>query len=324
MPTPRSKLISLQATPYYHCVSRCVRRAFLCGYDSITNKNFDHRRAWIEERILFLASVFCIDVCAYAVMSNHSHVVLRINDAKCNELSDMEIAIRWLKICKGTLLVQQFVEDESIANHLELTLQDTLKVYRQRLTDISWFMRMLNEPIARMANQEDECTGRFWEGRFHSQALLDEAALATCMAYVDLNPIRAGIDHTPEKSQFTSVKKRIHSMKQGKQPNNLLPFTGSLKNDGTDGLPFKVDEYINLIDLTGRCFRLGKTGFIDNDLPTILERLQIPAKNWMTLTSQFETSFQGIAGSSASLDLLIESGHRKRRSNLKSSKELFN
>ena len=113
MPKPRKMQVSLDATPYYHCTSRCVRRAFLCGFNTVTNKDYEHRRQWIEDRIHFLAEVFCVDVCAYAVMSNHLHLVLHINQQKACALSDLEACQRWHLLYKGTLLTQQFVQGKT-------------------------------------------------------------------------------------------------------------------------------------------------------------------------------------------------------------------
>ena len=79
MPQARYRLVDIQTTPYYHCISRCVRRAFLCGHDRFTGKNFDHRKQWILDRIKQLSSVLAIDVCAYAIMSNHFHLVLHVD-----------------------------------------------------------------------------------------------------------------------------------------------------------------------------------------------------------------------------------------------------
>jgi REP element-mobilizing transposase RayT len=79
MTQKRASLISLSDTPYYHCVSRCVRRSFLCGVDPYSGQSYEHRRAWVEERLLYLCSVFAIDICAYAVMSNHVHLVLHVD-----------------------------------------------------------------------------------------------------------------------------------------------------------------------------------------------------------------------------------------------------
>lgn len=91
MATARERHVSLEATPYYHCVSRCVRRAFLCGIDSATGLDCEHRRGWIEKKLLDLQNYFCIDVCAYAVMNNHYHVVLHVDEGLARAQTDKEI-----------------------------------------------------------------------------------------------------------------------------------------------------------------------------------------------------------------------------------------
>ncbi|MCE9788438.1 transposase, partial [Shewanella chilikensis] len=215
MPRPRYAQVSLEETPFYHCISRCVRRAFLCGVDDYSGKSYEHRRDWVESRLLELAAVFAIDLCAYAVMSNHLHLVLRVDLKTATEWTLEQVLQHWHLLYSGTLLSQRFLRGETLSDIEYLTLQQTTEVYRQRLMDISWFMRALNEPIARQANREDGCSGRFWEGRFKSQPLLDDAAVLACMAYVDLNPIRAGIAKTPEDSDYTSIQRRIRAAMQG-------------------------------------------------------------------------------------------------------------
>lgn len=224
MTLPRKTLISLNATPYYHCVSRCVRRAFLCGKDSHSGTNYEHRRQWIEDKILELGQIFAIDVCNYAIMHNHYHVILHINSSDAETWTTEEVINRWQLLYKGTVLTQRF-SDGVAMNKAEITVVETIITeWRSRLMNISWFMRILNEGIAREVNQEDNCTGRFWEGRFYSQALLDDKALAACMAYIDLNPIRAGIAQTPETSKHTSIRHRIKSACKTKQPNRICCF----------------------------------------------------------------------------------------------------
>ena len=218
MTSPRKQQISLADTPYYHCMTRCVRRAFLCGEDKHSGQSFEHRRGWIEDKLHFLTTVFAVEMCAYAVMSNHYHVVLFVDEDKANQWSMNEVLERWHRLHKGTLLTQQYLNGDTLAEPLLDIVNTTADIYRQRLIDVSWFMREINEKIARQANQEDECKGRFWEGRFKSQALLDENAVLACMAYVDLNPIRAKMDTTPETSQHTSIKQRIHCLIKGVQP----------------------------------------------------------------------------------------------------------
>ncbi|WP_191602412.1 transposase [Marinomonas algicola] len=301
MPRARSQQVSLSDTPYYHCISRCVRRAFLCGEDSVTGKSFEHRRGWIEARILFLAQLFSIDICAYAVMSNHLHIVLHVDEKQAKNWSTHEVLRRWHALHKGTLFTQQYVRGDTMPDYAIELAERSAEAYRERLSDISWFMRELNEPIARQANVEDGCTGRFWEGRFKSQALLDEASVLACMAYVDLNPIRANIAATPETSEFTSIKKRVKAAGEGAQPNALYPFIGDEHKDKNKGILFKLTDYLELVDMTGRIVRQDKRGSIDLSLSPILQRLGISSDNWLTIAIKFEQNTHSVVGQENSI-----------------------
>ncbi|WP_286268706.1 transposase [Thalassotalea hakodatensis] len=323
MTIARSRQVCLAATPYYHCISRCVRRAFLCGKDVVTRKSYEHRRQWVENRLFQLSDVFAIDVCAYAVMSNHVHLVLFVDEETANSWSMDEVLKRWHQLFKGTLLTQKYLRGEELLAPMIDIVRQTAEQYRKRLMDISWLMRLLNESIARQANREDNCKGRFWEGRFSSQALLDEKALAACMAYVDLNPIRANIAKTPETSDFTSIKLRIKAAIQGKQPEKLPPFVGNPSKGSPAGLPFCLTDYLELVELTGRCIREDKKGYIAQHQPKLLTRLNISAGNWVTLSQQFSRCFRGAVGDVDSLTKYCQHQHRKRRSNLANCEKLL-
>ena len=162
MPKPRKTLVSLDATPYYHCVSRCVRRAFLCGDDALTGKSYAHRRQWIQDRLLVLADIFAIDIAAYAIMSNHYHLVLHIDRVTATNWNDAEVIEQWQRLFKGSVLSQRYSQQEKLSRAEQDALNQQISEWRERLMSISWFMRCLNEPIARKANKEDNVTGRFW------------------------------------------------------------------------------------------------------------------------------------------------------------------
>ncbi len=307
MPKPRKALINLDDTPYYHCVSHCVRRSFLCGDDPVTGKSYEHRREWVESRLLELAGIFSIDVCAYVVMSNHTHVVLHVDRDKAQSWSLREVVERWHQLFGGTLISQDFLAGKSLHESQETKLSQQAEVWRERLTSISWFMRCLNEYIARQANAEDGCTGRFWEGRFKSQALLDEAALLACMAYVDLNPVRAKLAETPEKSKHTSVRKRIRTALQEKpQPVELLPFVGNHRKDSPKGIPFAFTDYLELLDWTGRAIREDKAGHIDAAQLPILQRLGLDGRAWQDLSQSFESLFHSLVGRPDKVEAVVE------------------
>jgi len=311
MTTARSELVDLDVTRYYHCISRCVRRAFLCG------EGFEHRRQWIEDRLEMLAGHFAVSVCGFSVMGNHMHVLVRLDPVTANGWSEEQVAQRWLAVYPPR------TADLSKPKILKMLVDEILKddelvaKYRQRLQDLGWFMKALKEPLARMANKEDDCRGTFWESRYKSIAILDEEALLMTCAYIDLNPVAAGIASTPETSRHTSVRQRVQHVKsKGKldqlkaattgsvagsrtasrieQDHWLCPLddrreldkSGGVNHRGKSGLPregmldgFSLGSYLLLVDYTSRLFRQGKAR-ISRDVAGILERLGTSAELW--------------------------------------------
>ncbi len=196
-----------------HAVQRCVRRAFLAGVDEKSGKDFSFRREWIRRRMEALASVFGIDVLTYAILSNHMHLILRNRPDVVASWSDQQVAIRWLRVFPGRRLEEHLAEPTENDVNMLVNQPERLAVIRERMSDVSWFMRALAEPIARMANRQDECTGRFWEGRFKALRIVDETGLLACAMYVDLNPVRAAMASSPDDSVHTSAFDRIQSDK---------------------------------------------------------------------------------------------------------------
>ncbi len=226
-----------------HAVQRCVRRAFLAGADQATGIDYGYRREWIRRRMEALASVFGVDVLTYAVMSNHMHVILRNRPDVVAAWTDEEAAIRWLRVFPGKRIEEHLGEPTESDVKMIVSNPERLADIRRRLSDISWFMRSLSEPIARLANRQDECTGRFWEGRFKAQRITDEAGLLACAMYVDLNPIRAAMAEEPEQAEHTSAYDRIKG-NQGETIDSaafdLVPVTTEQAGEETRNTP--VDE----------------------------------------------------------------------------------
>ncbi|MFH1137119.1 MAG: transposase [Pseudomonadota bacterium] len=328
MASVRSETIVEGEEGLYHCISRCVRRAFLCGEDPYTGQSFEHRKGWVRERLKYLSSLFAIEVCAYAVMSNHLHAVIRTRPDWAEGWSDEETARRWAALFpprdeKGKKLQ---VTEEMIK---ALSLEGGIGEKRVRLGSVSWLMRCLNEAIARRANREDGCKGRFWEGRFKCQVLLDDSAVLACMAYVDLNPIRAGIADTPETGLFTSARDRISAfasqgLAEAASENNgeqtpprrervsrettnssradwLCPLGGDVSGFRRGILDMTTGEYLSLLDWTGRQIREKADGVIPDHLDPILERLNVENGNWLPLMENYGRLFHRAVGNVGSL-----------------------
>ncbi len=233
-------------------------------------------------------------------MSNHYHIVLHINKTENEAWTDQEVVHHWHLLSKGSYLSQAYASGQGrplLKAQLKV-LKREIKEWRKRLMSISWFMRCLNEYIARAANQEDQCRGRFWESRYTSQALVDEKALAACMVYVDLNPIRACMADSPENSDHTSIKRRIHQALSAEvpsaidqQPNSLYPFAGNPREAMPEGLPFLLTDYMELVEWTGRQIREDKRGYVSHTLPPILNRLGLDQQSWLHASTQFESRY---------------------------------
>jgi REP element-mobilizing transposase RayT len=276
-----------------------------------TGRDYTHRKPWIVSRIKHLASIFAIHICAYAVMSNHYHLVLFVNEGEANAWDDDDVFARWKELFP--------TDAQAINTYSKKEADQKLALWRRRLMDISWFMRCLNETIARHSNKEDETKGRFWEGRFKSQALLDEGALLSAMVYVDLNPIRANIAKSPETSDFTSIQDRLKLLakelnsknaidiienrcNQSKQPKHLMPFTKGLHLHGADRvIDYKLSDYIQLVESTGKIIREDKRGTIPQDLAPLLTRLDLNPKTWIGMVKNLQNGFSYAIGHSAIL-----------------------
>jgi hypothetical protein len=192
-------------------------------------------------------------------MSNHYHVVVRIDAQRALSWSEEEVAARWGRLFR--------IPAGGVG-------AENLTKWRGRLCSISWYMRCINEPLARWANREDDCAGRFWQGRFKSQALLDDLALLKCMTYVDLNPVRAGIASTPLDSAHTSVRARMTG-----NAKHLVQFS-DLSASPSRPIKLSARQYFNLLDWTGRTIRADKRGFIAPDIPSAVGILRQDAKQW--------------------------------------------
>lgn len=312
----RAEVFNPSEVAILHVIARVCRRCFLFGNDPVTGKNFDHRKLWIEHQIKVQAAQFGIDILAFSLMENHIHQVLRSRPDVVQTWDDAEVARRWLMICpkrkdeKGNAMEPTMAEIEKILNKpLEVA-----KI-RLRLSDISWWMRILCQKIGTRANREDKEVGKFFQGRFKAVKLLDDEAILACSVYVDLNPIRAAISESIEDSKYTSGKIRFDAEKANRDAiSDIDVFLAPVQIAGSaDGksekslangkrcsnkgfLPISSLDYLQLLDLTARLQRADKVGFSPSELEPVMERLGIEMSEWKRLTTDFGRMFSQVAG----------------------------
>lgn len=323
-----------------HVLNRTVRRCFLMGNDRLTGKNYDHRKQWMEDQLRRLAGQFGIDLLCHAILSNHFHLVLRSRPDVVESWDETEVARRWMMLCPlrkddaGNALEPNEPELNAIRN-------DPARVaeIRGRLSDISWWMRLLSQNIGQRANREDQEVGKFWQARYRAVRLLDETSLVACAAYVDLNPIRAAMAETLETSDYTSVQQRIEALKSktaqatrakpGRRSGEagrsraapsadgyLAPLEIDERRDATGPcchdrgqrasdkgfLAMPVEAYVTLLDWTARQITEKKRGVTPAESPPVLERLGISGETWCALVRDFGKLFYAVAGRPHEID----------------------
>lgn len=319
----RKNVVTEGVSGYYHCISRCVRRAFLCGKDTYSKKNFDHRKLWIRDRLTVLVEAFAIELVAYAILSNHLHSVLKTRPDLASQWSDEEVAHRWLTIFPRRLRIGD--EEAHRAQQIRAIASNPEKVatYRARLTSLSWFNRCLNEHIARRSNKEDDVTGRFWEGRFKCQFLVDERAVLTCSVYVDLNETRAGVAQTPEASTFSSIHQRIQEAVDTSPSDTSSSLPPLLGIAAIYGGRISFEQYLNIVDQTARVYVDGKSS-LHPKLESILSRIGVSSSNWsVSMKSGFTRKFPRIVGTAAQIREHATCKGRRWFHGIQSAKKLF-
>ncbi|QDV56166.1 hypothetical protein [Rosistilla oblonga] len=318
MTMARKYLVDPAVTRWYHCISRCVRQAFLLHEDG--NETQCDWRQWIEDRLQKLDANFAISVGGFSVMDNHLHVLCRLDYEVADRWSPQEVVRRWIAVYPPKTLKSNDgnVVRKWIADHAKD--QRRVTQLRDRLKNLGWFMKSLKEPLARLANKADDCHGTFWEARYKSIAILDDAALLSTGVYIDLNPLAAGIASAPEESLHTSIRKRVqHVCEKGEKEIERLKAArrgsvaasltaGSMEQDlwlvpiedrrsveldeaaresCREGMleSFPLGSYLLLLDYTGRLFHEGKAN-MEAGVKEIFERLSSSLEAWQTRTDR--------------------------------------
>ncbi len=326
--TKRGDVFTPEEIAVVHVMNRTTRRCFLFGDDLLSGKNFDHRKVWVEDRLMLQSSLFGIDLLCYTVLSNHFHLVLRSRPDVVSTWDDTEVARRWLTLCPvqkdefGQAIEPTESDLNTIRNDDQLLVQ-----IRRRLSDISWWMRLFCQNIAQRANLEEQETGKFFQARFKATRLLDEMSILACAAYVDLNPIRAALAETLEGSQFTSIQKRLLDLKTSVSQSvevSVQPFAAGFLapvnlNESHDYvgpcahqnghrcsdkgfLRMTTAAYVEMLDWTARQIRGDKRGATPVGLAPIFDRMGIHEDTWIQLVREFGRLFYVVAGQPHQID----------------------
>ena len=326
---PRSEVLDPHQVEAVHLYNRTIDGLFLMGKNPDTGEDFSYRQGWIVDKMNQLFSHMCVELLTYGILSNHYHINVRTRPDVVAQLSDRDVAERWL----NTLSRKRDKDGEfkgPTENAIKRLMADTAKLEKCRteLSSCSHLMKQLNQYIAQRANREDERRGSFWAGRYGSTRLVDDAALLSCTVYIDLNRIRAGLEQPFQQHDSSALGHRIteflreqyeqdqaeveaiaarHRFRLGEsgarrcnvlaklQIDEAIDTPGSALSDTETRcsdkgfLPIAFERYIELLKWT-----LGMSA--EGDLPSGLRFSKVPSNVWLAMTNRFGELFGSVAG----------------------------
>ena len=165
-------------TTIYHVISRTALDGFPLG---------DKEKDYMLELIHRYSKLFFVDILGFCVMGNHLHLVCRVYPE--GSVSDHDVAEKYR---------EYYGEDKHIS-------ENDIDYYRKRWTSLSIFVKELKQEFTRYYNRKHRRRGYFWGERFKSMIVEQGHTLVNLLAYVDLNPIRAGLVKKPEDYRWCSL-----------------------------------------------------------------------------------------------------------------------
>jgi hypothetical protein len=325
MTSARNSIVNYAETKWFHCISRIARSLPSLQSNNGLTKN------WLVNRIRELSEIFAIRVGGHAIMGTHFHLLLRVETEEAAELTAVEVARRWAKVCPPKDRKRRILRDEELEFWVDEMAKDKnwVESRRQRLQDLGWFHKFLKQPLAALVNKLEGKSGTLFQGRYKSIAVIGMRALLNVCIYIDLNPVAAGIVSLPEQGEHTSfrlrfenaikcsglpglvddfVKCKINPENSAYAEHNLWllaienpTLCGNSKIGMFDDLT--LIQYFLLVDEAGRVPRAGKVS-ISKEVIAILERLGLDHQTW-TLQQQAlaEGKFRGHYLATSKVDL---------------------
>lgn len=285
--------------------SRCVRECQLMGINPKTGRDYQQRRAWLEKRIKRLAAYFAIEIQSYSISDRELVLTILNRPDNVEAWSDREVTYRWLMICPKRKTRSGEPREPNEEEILEIVQdKDLLRELRTRLSDPSWLMRLILQPLAARANLEEDLTGDFWQGRYQALVLLDEATTLAASVFTDLASIKDDLQKQLCDSLYSSLRIRWESLHSRDTASRLDSTICSMKHAGTleSGSPIlriTLEEYIDLLDWTRKGLILNNR----NDLKEpkivphrIIEKHNISVELWFLMATEFDRMFYLFSG----------------------------